>query len=347
ALGDELLATNADLVGLFLRYTLDPHGRSKQVVRETEAAIPILEAAGDHGGLVRAWRLLGWVHGTACNYGAAERAVQQAVMHARLAGDRRAESRNLMSLALSALYGPMPVPDAIVVGRRIAAEIGDDRSAEGVVLCALAHLHALRGEPDEARTLYRRARRTLHDLGGRMMAATVSLDSGRVELLAGDPVQAERELRRDYDVLVAARERYTLSTVAAMMADAVLRQGRIDEALALTTESKVLSADDDVESQSLWRRVRARALVRRGQLADAVVLVDEAFTLVERTDASLSKANALVDMATVHAAAGHDELAVGLARRALALFEAKRADVDITTTRGLIEHLRAGHPTGT
>ncbi|MGQ0608034.1 MAG: ATP-binding protein [Chloroflexota bacterium] len=344
--GDGLLATNASLVGLFLRYTLDPQNRTLQVIRDTEAAIPILEAAEDHEGLVRAWRLLGWVHGTACQYGAAERAVEQAVHHARLAGDRRGESRNLMSLALSALYGPMHVTHAIAVGRRIAAEVGDDRRAEGVVLCALAHLHALRGEFDEARTLYRRARETLHALGGSMMAATVSVDSGRVELLAGDPVRAEQELRGDYDVLAAAGERYTLSTVAAMLAEAVLRQGRVDAALELTTQSEELSADDDVESQNLWRRVRARILAGRGDLASARILVDQAYRLVEETDAPLLKANTMMDKAHVHGEAGELEEGVGVAQRALALFEAKGDDVDVASARASIDRLMAVARTG-
>ena len=339
--GDELLATNAALVGLYLKYTLDPEGLSELVIRETEAAIATLEAASDHKGLVRAWRLLGWVHGTACHYGAAERAVERAVNHARLAGDRRGESRNLMSLALSALGGPMPVEDAIVVGRRIAAEIGDDRRAEGVVLCSLAHLHALLGEFDEARSLYRQARETLQALGGTMMAATVSLDSGQVELLAGDAAAAERELRADYEVLGAAGERYTLSTIAALLADAVLRQGRTDAAFDLTTQSEELSADDDVESQNLWRRVRARVLASRGDVAEAVILVDHAYRLVQGTDAPLLKANTLIDVAAVHEAAGDHAGGVALARDALALFEAKGDEVDAASTRAHIERLSA------
>lgn len=341
ARSDELLATNAALVGLFLKYTLDPEGRSEQVIRETEAAIPILEAAGDHAGLVRAWRLLGWVHGTACRYGAAERAVEQAVTHARLAGDRRGESRNLMSLALSALGGPMRVEDAIRVGRRIAAQIGDDRRAEGVVLCALAHLHALRGDFDEARSLYRRARETLQALGGTMMAATVSLDSGQVELLAGDPAAAERELRRDYEVLAAAGERYSRSTVAALLADAVLRQGHVEAALDLTRQSEELSADDDVESQNLWRRVRARALASRGEVGEAIELVERAYGLVAKTDAPLLKGNTLIDMAAVHETAENHERGVAAASDALALFEAKGDDVDAASTRAQIQRLSA------
>ena len=127
----------------------------------------------------------------------------------------------------------MPVPEAIAVGQSTASGVIDDRRAEGVVLCALAHLHALRGDFDEARSLYGRARETLEELGGKVMAATVSLDSGRVELLAGRPDRAEAELRADYEVLSAIGERYTLSTIAGLLADAVLRQGRVDEAIAL------------------------------------------------------------------------------------------------------------------
>ena len=341
--GDELLATNAALVQLFLRYTLDPEGRTEQVLSETDAAIPVLEAAGDHVGLVRAWRLLGWVHGTACRYGAAEQAVEQAVHNARLAGDRRAETRNLMSLALSALYGPMPVVDAIAAGRATASGVADDRRAEGVVLCALAHLHALRGDFDEARNLYRRARETLEELGGKVMAATVSLDSGRVELLADRPDRAEAELRSDYEVLAAVGERYTLSTIAGLLADAVLRQGRVDEAIALTVECEEATAEDDVESQSLWRRVRARALLSRGELDVALRLTDEAFRLVADTDAPLLKAGTLVDMAIVRSADEPDG-ASRLARQALVLFEAKGDEVDAATTRQLLERLAAEHP---
>jgi ATP/maltotriose-dependent transcriptional regulator MalT len=246
-----------------------------------------------------------------------------------------------MSLALSALYGPMPVLDAIVVGRKMVTDTADDRSAEGVVLCALAHLHGLRGEFDEARALYRQARATLHELGGKVMAATVSLDSGRVELLADRPDMAEAELRSDYEVLSAVGERYTLSTIAGLLADAVLRQGRLDEAIALSVESEAVTADDDVESQSLWRRVKARALAERGELDEAVRLSEDAYQIVAATDAPLLKGGTLVDLARLQAAVGRLDDANGAARRALELFEAKGDKVDAAATRALLEQFAA------
>ena len=337
SLGDDLLVVNAELVSLFLRYTLDPANGAQQVVRETEQAIPPLELAADHAGLVRAWRLLAWVHGTACNYGAAERAVERAVHHARLAGDRRAETRNLMSFAVSALYGPMPVGQAITLAERIALDVHGDRRAEGIVLSASAHLRALRGDFTEARALYSRARETLEALGGPVMAATVSLDSARVELLAGDPVAAERELRRDYDVLEAIGERYALSTLAGLLGYALLRQGRHDAAIAATEAAEHMAAADDVESQSLWRRVRAAAVTALGAPEEALPLASAAYDLVVDTDAPLMKAFALLDLGAVHAATGSLEEAQRAWQDALALFEAKEAAVPAAMARDLLD----------
>ena len=268
--------------------------------------------------------LQAWVHGTACNYGAAERAVERAVYHARLAGDRRAETRNLMSFAVSALYGPMPVGQAITLAERIALDVHGDRRAEGIVLSASAHLRALRGDFAEARALYSRARETLEALGGPVMAATVSLDSARVELLAGDPVAAERELRRDYDVLESIGERYALSTLAGLLGYALLQQGRLDAAIAATEAAEQMAAADDVESQSLWRRVRAAAVTALGAPEEALPLALAAYDLVVDTDAPLMKAFALLDLGAVHAATGSLEEGPAARGRARLTFSRRR-----------------------
>src|SRR5207249_8804460 len=157
-------------------------------------------------------RLIGQVHGTACRYGEAERAVQRTIEHARRAGDHLLEVRNYPLYAITAVYGPTPVADAMARCEEILGEAEGDRRTEGMVLCALAHLLAMQGRFDEARSRYRRARAVLEDLGVHVLAASTSLDSGPIEMLAGEPAAAERELRRDHEALTAMGERYLLST---------------------------------------------------------------------------------------------------------------------------------------
>ena len=53
-----------------------------------------------------------------------------------------------------------------------------------------------------------------------------------VEMLAGDPAAAEREIRPECEMLEGMGETYFLSTMAAMLARAVQEQGRDEEALA-------------------------------------------------------------------------------------------------------------------
>ena len=113
AMGDERLQAALYLAEMLLRYAIDPDTQADEVQRGVEGAITVLEPTGDHVSLARGWRLIGSVHGNACRYGAAEQVLGKAVQHARAANDRRQETRTLPSYALSALYGPTPVPQAI------------------------------------------------------------------------------------------------------------------------------------------------------------------------------------------------------------------------------------------
>ena len=87
---------------------------------------------------------------------------------------------------------------------------------------------------------------------------------GDVELLAGDPAAAERELRPDCEMLEKMGETYFRSTMAAVLARAVREQGRDDEALELTRPPK--RAPPPTTST---RRCYGAASARRSWLARA------------------------------------------------------------------------------
>jgi hypothetical protein len=78
-----------------------------------------------------------------------------------------------------------------------------------------------------------------------------------VELLAGDAAAAERELRRSYDGLAKLGE-IAAPTMAAILAEALWRQGRHDEAHEATEASERLVSPDDLTTQVQWRGPRAR-----------------------------------------------------------------------------------------
>jgi ATP/maltotriose-dependent transcriptional regulator MalT len=129
-----------------------------------------------------------------------------------------------------------------------------------LIACSIAHLEAMRGDFEQARSLYRKSRAIFEEFGWKLQAALTSIDSGPIEILAGDLDRAVDELRRDHDTLDEMGEQNYISTTAAFLAEALYRQGKLDEAEGYTVLSEKVAASDDVSSQFLWRSVRARIL---------------------------------------------------------------------------------------
>jgi len=260
------------------------------------AAIEVATKAGDDVTLARAYRLLAWADGKACRYGPAASALDLAIAHARKAGDVRQERRASTAFALTSAYGPTPVDEAIERCAEIAERVSGDRQAEAAVFCVVAHLESMRGEFGLARNLCVRARFLFEELGLRVEAASMVLESCRVELLAGDAARAEAELRRGYRVLEELRERYLLSTLSGLLAQAIWAQGRPDEAEDLANLAEELSDPDDVDAQVHWRSVQAKVLASRGEAVAAEALAREAVALVAPTDAVVLQIGALSDL---------------------------------------------------
>ena len=125
------------------------------------------------------------------------------------------------------------------------------------------------------------------------------LESARVELLAGNPADAEYELRRGFRVLEELRERYVLSTLAGLLARALWLQGRPDEAEDHTVLAEELADPDDVDAQVNWRCVQAQILASRGEGDAAEKLARGAVELLESTDATILQIEALLDLAEI------------------------------------------------
>jgi ATP/maltotriose-dependent transcriptional regulator MalT len=285
--------------------------------------IPLLERDNAHNEAATAWRLVVLVHGIAGRYKQASEGVARSIAHARKAGNDRLVARNGLMLAMNALQGPMPVADAIAECEQLLAAGVSDRQVECNVMCALAQLKAMHGELDAARSLYRRSRAMLRDLGQGVYAASTGIDLARVELHDGDLALAQREVQADCDFLAQKGETYFLSTMAALLARLAREQGRDDEALALSRTAEQATADDDTESQALWRMVRAPLLARAGDLAQAEALARGALALVRQTESPMLQADALAELAEVLRLASRGDEARATLDEAIALYEAK------------------------
>lgn len=323
--GDLRLRAHSVLLGEFVRiYSGDqPEGWSDEALRTCHALIPALEAQAAHNELATAWRLIALVHGIAGRYSPANDAVSRSITHAQAGGNERMVARNRAAQAMNSLQGPMPVPEAIAQCRELLAAGLSDRQLEGSVMCVLAQLEAMNGELDAARALYRRSRMMLRDLGQGVYAASTGIDLARVELLGGDLDLARHEVEADCAFLAAQGETYFLSTMTALLARIARDQGREDDALTLSRSAEQATADDDMESQALWRMVRAPLLARRGELAQAEALARDALAFVQRSESPVLQADAMVELADVLIAAQRLDEAQQMLTAAIALYEAK------------------------
>jgi class 3 adenylate cyclase/tetratricopeptide (TPR) repeat protein len=333
---DPALEATARIERLRLRYMTDSAGIDTDVAGEVRAAIPVLENAADDAGLARAWRLLTLIDASATRWGEAERAATAMLAHARASGDRLMEFRGLTALASITRYGPLPVTEAIERCADLLVRAEGDRRAEALIERAIAYLRAMLGDFETAREIYARIRRTLTELGWNFHAASISIDSGPIELLAGDPVAAERELRQDFETFSQMGERNYIGTIAAYLAEALYRQDRLEEAGVFADFSKETAAEDDLAGQYLWRQVKAKLLARGGDLEGGAKLAAEAVALTERSDDPTDQANALVDLAEVHELAGRRPEAIEALRQALERHEAKGNVPAIRTVRARV-----------
>ena len=320
-----------------------------------ERVLPVFEKAGDHLGLCRALRLRAYSYWIEASAGSAARAWEEAAEHARIAGAERERIELLTWVASSLFFGPTPVDEAIQTCEQIRAEVSADTAAEAATLHPLAGLHAMAGRFALARELLATSRALLADIDPTLNSA-VSHPRAIVEMLAGDPAAAEAYLKAASDTLDDMEDEALRSTTDAFRAQALLAQGRDDEAEHYTRLSEQRAARSDLLTQMMWRSVRARVLARRGELEQAEALARDAVSLAEQTDFLNHRADVLLDFTHVLHQAGRLEEARSRGTAALHLYQQKgnlvaagragaildRLHDDITASSGAAKTVQAG-----
>ena len=291
---------------------------SEELLHVAGQAIGVFEGLGDDAGLSRGWRRIAHAQTVTGRYGMAADAAEQALRYARSSGERFEEARIVDILCASLLYGPAPADTAIARCELMLSDAESGGVMEANIAASLVGLFGMRSSFDAARELAHRAESIYAELGLQLASAGLSQVVGPMELLAGDPVAAERELRRGLAILEPSGAH---GYQEALLAQVLYEQGRPQEAAQHIEAVSENAAPDNVAAQVLWRGVRAK-LDAEESPASALVLAGEAVTLAEATESPNLLGDALSDLAVVLRAAGNAD-ADEVARRALELYERK------------------------
>jgi tetratricopeptide (TPR) repeat protein len=313
----------------------DPTGAVDEVQGLADEAIATFRETDDQRGLAQAWRLVALAHSWRCRFGSMADALERALVYADGASDARERAVILHWLGVSLYYGPTPVDEAIRACDEMLHRTSD-RTVHAMHTALTAGLLAMRGEFDEARDCATRAHVLLHELGAVVKAGHARSFAAEVELLAGDPVAAEQELRQGYETLTSAGDHNGALNTIFELAEALYAQDRLDEAEECVVIGSRVRDRSDAMTRVVGMAIQAKLLARRGDLQTAEETARSAVALAEETDAPNVRAAARIALAEVLGAQG-DDGAAGEVEVAARLLDAKGNVAGATAARRALE----------
>ena len=290
---------------------------------------------GDKAGAARACRLLGDALARRGQNADAGELFIKAHAWAVAAGDEREAAEKQSS---GGAHGAIPAERCIEI---VQANLDRARRPNPDALAALGLMLAMVGRSQEAHATFDQGLERARELGVEWKTANVLMHRGAALLVEDDAAGAEAALRPAVESLQAMGEQGMMSTAVALLAEALYRLGRDDDAMLATIASEGAAADDDVASQMAWRGVRAKVLARRGDLREAERLAREAVELAEGTDLLNMAADAHRDLAIVLEAAEKAQEARAELERALELYESKGNTISAAPARSMLGRLGA------
>jgi tetratricopeptide (TPR) repeat protein len=269
----------------------------------------------------------------------AEQAARRAVAYARACDDDRLLLDSFRTLLFSQVFGTTTPEEGVRALDGMLEDVSGSRPIEASTLAVRGSFEAMEGSFDEARRLTNRAIGIEEALGARVMVAVYEDFLGDVEVEAGDPIAAERAVRRSYEIYEEMGLGSFKSTAAANLARVLCTLGRFDEAEGYAEIARSVAAEDDLASQVFGRSAQAIVLAARGEFDVAERLAREAVQMLEGAESPGAQGAVRMDLARVLRMAGKKKEAELAAHEALELFERKGNRASSASTQAFLEEL--------
>jgi class 3 adenylate cyclase/tetratricopeptide (TPR) repeat protein len=304
-------------------------------------ALSALEQYGDEEGVARAWFVIATSYWVRARWDEMREPLRRSIEYARRAGNRSMELEATQHELAAVMFGGATVQEGLLVARRVLADASDSRDVQGWAIRMIGTFLALEGFFDEGRELLEQARSIFRELGNGEAQVALAFSTGPLERRAGDPVAAEREFRYALELAGQMGDQGRMTNLASGLAEALLDQGRVDDAAEYADLARDTAPAEDASGQGWWRMVTAQVLARRGDVDEAMRLAEESISILEGTDELLTLPDLMLGQAEVLRLAGRPNDAAEALERAIELFEQKGALAEAHRARELLATMEA------
>jgi class 3 adenylate cyclase len=335
-LGKPGLAVLAEVEREFARlFAADLGLEIEAFAARAEEAAGELEHLGDAGGAARALchATASWV--MAGRLERAERVGRRALALTEGAAMRDRDRADVLEWLSLALYdSPTPPFDYADITDEVLRRGDESRSFAWFGRLFEAVTLGPVGELELARARVREGKQIATELGLQTNAACTSLQLVHAELLGGDLLESEKELRAAVPVLERLGALNPLASVCAYLGLVIQARGDSEEAERWLARAGELAAPGDAEVAIFVPVARARAAVSRGDAEAALAYGQQALAAADGVERVFLRTEALTAYADALECAGRAREARARLESALELYERKGYRVAAERTRG-------------
>ena len=293
---------------------------------EIHDAIHLFADLGDPVSEARAWAALVTVKRESCAALGEVQAAERMLECAKRGGSKALIAQATRALASALNVGPVPVSEALRRMRALMVD-ADDMTTRARIQIYVAATEAVTGRFDEARSLMAEALALVPRADQAGFKDMALANAATLELRAGNALRAEEVARELCGSLQSQGLVRYLSSERTRLADALIAQGRLDEARTEVEQAAAVTAPGDIDALFHQARSRARLAFALGDLEAAEEFARTACAYLDDADIPDERAESLLVLASILRVAAREDEARDAALQALMISEARENQV--------------------